>query len=96
METLKLKKPVMIDGAEKTEINYDFDNLTGEDIQRATKELQQAGIMVVGLDLDSNYHAALFAQSAGLSFADMARFSVKDYTKAVTLARNFSIGNSEE
>lgn len=89
MATLKLKKPIMIDGEERTEIEYDLEALTGNDIQQATKELNKSGIMVTTIELDSNYHAALFAKSADLMFEDMNRLSAKDYAKATTLVRDF-------
>lgn len=85
----------MIDGEERTEIEYDLEALTGEDIQKATKELSNAGIMVTTIELDSNYHAALFAKASGLMFADLNRFSAKDYTKAVTVVRNFFLADME-
>lgn len=96
MAKLNLKKPVMIDGEEKTEIEYDLENLTGNDVQEATKELSKAGIMVSTVELDTNYHAAIFAKSAGLMFADMSRFSLKDYTKATTLVRDFFLTDMAE
>ena len=93
MEILKLKKPVLIDGEEKTEIEYNFDDLTGADVQQATAELQGLGIMVSTLEFDANYHAALFAKASGLAYADVQRFSAKDYTKVSTLARNFFLND---
>lgn len=96
MAELKLKKPVMIDGEEKTEIEYDLEALTGNDIQKASIELTNKGIMTTTIELDSNYHAALFAKAAGLMFEDMNRLSAKDYTKATTLVRNFFLADLEE
>ena len=96
MEILKLKKPVMIDGEEKTEIEYDFEALTGNDIQSATKELSKAGIMVTTIELDSNYHAAIFAKAADLMFEDMSRLSARDYAKATSLVRDFFLADMAE
>lgn len=96
MAILKLKKPIMIDGEEKTEIEYDIESLTGEDVQQATKDLNKAGIMVTTIELDSNYHAALFAKAAGLMFEDMSRLSAKDYAKATTLVRDFFLTDMAE
>ena len=96
MEELKLKKPVMIDGEEKSVIEYDIEGLTGADIQRATTELQSSGIMVSTVEFDTNYHAALFAKAAGLAYEDVKRFSAKDYTKVSTLVRNFLLSDLAE
>ena len=96
MDILKLKKPVMIDGEEKTEIPYDFDELTGKDIQAAVAELKQYELIPGVVELDTNYHAAIFAQAAGISFGDVSNFKANDYNKAVILARNFLIEQSAE
>jgi hypothetical protein len=96
MEVLKLKKPIMIDGEEKTEIPYDLDKLTGNDIQQAVKELNRAQIVVTAIELDSNYHAALFAKAAGLMFEDMSRLGAKDYAKATTAVRDFFLADMAE
>ena len=96
MATLKLKKPIKIDGEERTEIEYDFEALTGNDIQQATAELSKKGIMVTTIELDTNYHAAIFAKASGLMVEDLTRFSAKDYAKATTLVRDFFLIDSEE
>lgn len=96
MEILKLSKPVMIDGEEKTEISYDLEGLTGEDCQQATKELQKLSIVISTVELDTNYHAALFARAAGIAYTDMQRFSLKDYTKATTKVRDFFLADLAE
>lgn len=96
MAELKLKKPIKIDGEEKTVIEYDLESLTGNDCQQATKELQKAGIVVGAVELDTNYHAALFAAAAGISFADMSRLSCNDYTKATSAVRDFFLADMAE
>ena len=93
MAELKLKKPIKIDGEEKSVIEYDLEALTGEDIQQATKELSKVGIMVTTIELDTTYHAALFAKASGLMFEDLNRFSAKDYAKATTLVRDFFLAD---
>lgn len=96
MDILKLKKPAMIDGEEKTEIPYDFDELTGKNIQAAVAELRQYELVPGMVEIDTNYHAAIFAQAAGISFGDVSNFKATDYNKAVILARNFLIEQSAE
>ena len=96
MAELTLKKPIKIDGEEKSVIEYDLDELTGAEIQQATTELQNLGIMVATAEFDMNYHAALFAKAAGMAYADVQRFSAKDYTKVSTLVRNFLLSDLAE
>ena len=95
MAILKLKKPLMVDGEEKTEIEYDLEALTGNDVQQASIELTKRGIMATTIELDSNYHAALFAKASGLMFEDMNRLSAKDYANATNEVRNFFLADLE-
>lgn len=96
METMKLKKPVMIDGEEKKEIVFDLDNLTGQQLEAAVRDVGRAGIQVGAIELDPCYHMAVFAQAAGISYEDVKRMSAKDCKNAITLVRAFFIGDSED
>jgi len=96
MAILKLNKAVMIDGKSILEIDYDLDGLTGADIQLAVKELQLGGVMIAFNETDSNYHAALFAKAADITYADMGRFGAKDYNKAANLVRDFFLLDTVE
>ena len=93
---LKLRKPIMVDGVEKTELEYDLDSLSGDDVKQAVNDLQNAGIMPTIVELDINYHAAIFAKATGLDFVDMSRLSARDYTKATALVRDFFLADVEE
>lgn len=96
MEVLKLKKPVMIDGESKTEIAYDLDGLTGADIELASNQLKKKGVTVVSMEIDINYHMAIFAQAAGIDYEDVKRMSAKDCQNAVAAVRVFFMSDLEE
>ena len=96
MAIYKLIKPIKIDGEEITELNYNFDELTGEDLQRAAKDLSKHGISVNVPELDNNYHAAIFAIAADVSFQDITRLSARDYTKCTSLVRDFFLADTVE
>lgn len=96
MAIFKLTKPIKIDGEERTELEYDFDNLTGEDLQNATKDLARNGMTVTVTELDTNYHAAIFAKSADIAFEDMKRLSAKDYSKCTSMVRDFFLADTAE
>lgn len=96
MESLKLKTPVLINGEMVDKIEYDLEDLKGKDIQDAVKEMQQSGMIVGVLELDANYHAAIFAKAAGLSLADIAVLKAKDYNKAIMVVRDFFLFDAEE
>jgi len=93
MEKLILKKPVNINGELTEEIEYDLENLTGQDIQQIVRDLNKRSIVIGAVELDVNYHAALFAQAAGLSFDDISNLSVKDYNEATVRVRNFFLAD---
>lgn len=98
---LNLKKPVFIDGEEKTKIPYDFDKLSGENIENVFKASTKSGYMVsASYELDPVIGARMFAEAAELDYADVKRFSMSDYSKAASVARDFFIqglaGNQEE
>lgn len=89
MAELKLKKPCAINGETVDVINYDLNELTGNDIERAITELSKKGIIVAMSETDQRYHAALFAISAGLAYEDITRLSAKDFATATTVVRDF-------
>ena len=67
MEVLKLKRPALIDGEEKTEIPYDLEKLTGSDLETALQDMKRNGIQVGAIEIDPSYHMAIFAQAAGVA-----------------------------
>lgn len=96
METLKLKKPVKIDGAEVTEIKYDLEHLTGNDLEVALQDMKKNGIQVGAIELDPSYHMALFAQAAGIAYEDVKRMGAKDCKNAIAVVRSFFISDLED
>lgn len=98
---LKLKKSIKIDGKDVYEIPYDFDKLSGNDIEIVFKEATRSGYMVSSsYELDPVIGGRMFAQAADLDFGDVKRFKLKDYTEAANIARAFFItelsGDQEE
>ena len=89
MAELKLRKPFELNGEEVEKIPYDLDELTGNDIERAVAELQKKGIVVTVVETDQRYHAMLFAMAAGISYEDVTRLPLKDFSKATTAVRDF-------
>lgn len=92
---LKLKKTVMIDGEEKTEIQYDFDSLTGRNVNNAFSNAKKKGYAInSAYEMDPVIGCYMFAEAAGISYEDVERMSAADYAKAGSLGRNFFIQNS--
>lgn len=86
---LKLKTPIQINGEMTSEISYDLEGLTGEDVQHAIRELTKRNIQVLVAEVDNNYHAMLFSIASGLAFEDLKRLKLKDYTNMCSVVRNF-------
>ena len=95
MDTLTLKKPVKINGELTEKLEYDLEALTGADVLHAVKELGKRGIVIGATEIDQNYHAELFAISAGISFEDMSLLNIKDYNIATIKVRDFFLDTSE-
>lgn len=96
METLKLRKPVMIDGEKKTELAYDLDTLTGQQLETAVRDVGRSGIQVGAIELDPCYHMAVFAQAAGIAYEDVKRMGARDCREAIAKVRSFFVSDMEE
>jgi hypothetical protein len=81
-----------IDGKKVESIPYDFTELNGSHIRHAKGELQRLGYTVAVKELDEVFHAAMFAEAAGISVADVERFSTRDYNAVADLVRDFLYG----
>ncbi len=96
MENLKLTRPVMIDGAAFTNLEYDFDNLEATAVEQAIKSLKHSQHIIIAQETDPLLHAAIFAQAAGIDLTDMQRLSAKDYLEAGRRVRDFFFFSSED
>lgn len=90
--TYTFKKPTTIDGEEVASINYDFTALNGENVRNARAELGKRGYVISSKLIDECYHAAMFAEAAGISYADVERFGMRDYNAIADIAQAFLFG----
>ena len=88
---LNLKTPIMVNGEEIKYIDYDTDKLTGGSVEKAIQELQKRQMVVITPELDTPFHAQLFAIASGLDYTDIQRLSMKDYVEATGIIRDFFI-----
>lgn len=89
MNKLVLSKEVEINGEKVNEIEYDFENLTGEAIENAMKTMQKTGYIPAVQEVDPILHAHIFADAAGLDYLDIKKLPMKDYLKVSGEVRNF-------
>ncbi|WP_459482117.1 hypothetical protein [Clostridium saccharoperbutylacetonicum] len=87
---LVLKKPIMIDGEEAKEISYNFDRLTGKNLEEIFKEAIKSGhIIAASYELDPVIGAMMFAEASDKAYMDIQRLGLADYSKAASLGREY-------
>ena len=87
---LVLKKPIMIDGEQTKEMYYDFESLTGRNLEEVFKEAIKSGHLVsASYELDPVIGAMMFAEASNNAYMDIKRFGLADYSKAASLARGY-------
>ena len=86
-----LSKPVKYNGEEITELDFDFDKLTGADSVNIEAELQAQGITVLFESVSGPYLVRLAAracnQPIGADFFDV--LPLRDYNLIKRMARDF-------
>lgn len=100
-QTLKLTRPIMVDGDEVHELVYDLDALTAMDKIQVGKAARAMGLSVSVPEIDSEYHLCIFAKACqkankSIEMADIFRISAKDSIKASNLVRSFFYFDSED
>lgn len=90
--TYTLKKPIEDGENEYKELIFDFDSLTGFDVEMAISSLppeqQSAGV----IELNKLYLAEICAIAAGVRPEVIKKLSAKDYSTVTTKAMSFLIG----
>jgi len=101
MDSLILKKPLLVNGVEIKELQCNLDELTAFDMERAGKLEKKDGNFINVVELDAGYHFKIFCVAVtkyqqDITISDLERLGAKDYTEAVRGVRNFFFGSSEE
>ena len=106
MKTLKLKNPIMINGAEVTEVTYDSNEIDG--ILFATAESKRkaaAGMknttITPAAEFDFGLHlylgfAAIVAVNPTYDFSDVERIKGHDVVAVMGIGRNFMLASEQE
>ena len=106
VEKIKLLKPVKINGKEVTELTYDIDAVTADDMVNAEAELNTAnmsnGKTSSALPETSPayqfYYAAraIIACNPDIDIEDLKRVSAKDFIKIKRIGQDFFTDTAEE
>lgn len=91
-ETLKLKKPLLVNGKEVTELTYDADEITISEYKEASKRAMSFDVSLA----ESDYYlhlqigfAAILAVNPGVDITDLERIAGLDLYKVSIIGRNF-------
>ena len=106
METLKLKNPIMIDGAEVAEVTYDSNEIDGilfataESKRKAAAGMKNTSITPAA-EFDFGLHlylgfAAIVAVNPNYDFSDVERIKGHDVVEVMGIGRNFMLASAAE
>lgn len=87
-----LSRVVNFEGKEYSELNLDFDALTGNDVIQAERQLvamNQHNSVIPVKELSKEFLAVILAKAAKVPVELINSLSAKDFSKATVLAQNF-------
>lgn len=88
---ITLSKPYSFEGKEYTELEINFDNLTGREVSQAKKDFIRSGNFYGGniLQTDMDFCVYLAAKAVDQPIEFMEGLPAKDYLTVSTLAAGF-------
>lgn len=86
---ITLKKPCSFEGKEYTELDLDFDSLTGQDLIDATSEARARGDKSVVIELSKMYQAVVAARAAKVLPDLIVKLPAKDFVSVTSKAQSF-------
>lgn len=85
------KKPFEYNGQEYTELNFNFDDLTGEDSLAVEAELRSRNIMLIAPTFNGEYLVRIASRACAefIGIDGFKRMRIADFEKIRTKTRNF-------
>ncbi|MBQ3405996.1 MAG: hypothetical protein IJH11_01985 [Lachnospiraceae bacterium] len=106
METLKLNKPIKVNGKDVDEVTYDINEIDGILFATAdAKKKAAAGMKTMSLspaaEFDFGFHlylgyAAIIAVNPQFEFEDLERIKGKDAVEVMKIGRNFILSSEQD
>ena len=93
---IKLKKAIMHKGEGLDVLDMPLEELTGNDLIEAEKQIVQSGEAVVVTDFSRPYLIAIAARAAHLPVEALKFMDARDFTRVTTEVRNFLIVSDSE
>lgn len=102
METIKLRRPLLVNGRELTELSCDLDAISSDQFIKAEQVAKSKldNLMVNVVEGDYGFHlelgfAAIMAADPSIDQSDLDRITGQDLIEIMRVGRNF-IGDSSE
>ena len=89
--THNFKTPVEIEGKQHKTLTFNFEKLTGEDVEAIEEELQDQNKYVLTPEVSSVFQTMLAARAAGVGADEIRRLPLGEYMKIKNQARSFLI-----
>ena len=91
MKKVIFNKPLLVDGEEVKEIEFDINKVKGKNVFDILKSLIKSSYAVMSYDTDPVFLLNLVAEASGMAYEDLARVDLKTNTVLVDEARNYII-----
>ena len=88
-DIIKLNKEYNFGGKVITEINLDFDSLTGTDLMDAERAYKMRNKASVVKELEDGWLISVAEKSSNLKYGDFLKLSGRDYLKVLNKVRGF-------
>lgn len=88
-KSIKLSKPLKINGQDTTEVAIDFDKITGLQLTAAEREVRAMGDQTPSVFLSMQFQAAVAAKMLGVPVDDVLALPASDFKKVVLPVTNF-------
>lgn len=90
----KLSKPMKWMKTTYTELDLDFESLTGKDFEAIDDELAGLGIIIATPQINHRYQRMLAARAAKVPNDMLENLPARDYNKVTVAARNFLLATA--
>lgn len=91
-KVIKLKKPVTVKGKPTTEVNLDFEKLTGNDMIQAEKVARAMGVGEASVLASMKYQIIIAAKAIGCPVDDLFELGAVDFKNIAKETTNFLLG----
>ena len=93
---IKLTKEYTLGSKKYTEIELDFDSLSGFDVVEAEKAYKKRNKGSGMKELEDGWYLTIAEKASGIKYGDFLKLNIKDYIKITTEIRNFLLVSDSE